>query len=335
MKTEQFAEWLRRQGHRIVSSESCLWFDPGPRIFEALPYHAVIDPAPEEIRRMLVREKGVAARYFTPWQSDSGLVSYHVVRDAAPYDLSCLNPKSRNKVRRGLRSCTVQRIPLALMMRAGWPLQLDTLQRHNRVDSLSKEAWQRVFTNVRDLPDFTAWGAFVGEELASIVLIACVEGVAYLLYQCSHQRFFKKAVNNALIFAVTREMLARPDVRMIFYSTHSLDAPVSVDDFKFGMDYWARPYRQQIQFHPLLSPFFNATSHRLLRWLSGRITNNALSKGEGMLRFYLAGRLLPEQQPWPPCLQEQRQELLQQLADLVPRENESVPRLATTAKGGG
>lgn len=37
MTPEVFAEWLRRQGHRVVRTRSPYWFDAGPRGFVEVP----------------------------------------------------------------------------------------------------------------------------------------------------------------------------------------------------------------------------------------------------------------------------------------------------------
>jgi hypothetical protein len=337
MNTEIFAEWLTRQGHRIVRTQSSFWYDPAPRILQAFPYHQVIKPSPQELRRLLLREQAMALRYFTPFDYPGGVISYHVVRDDDPYELESLNPKARNKVRRGLRDCQVRPITLEQMMREGWQLQFDTLQRHGRTDSLSHSTWRAIFLTAADLPDFEAWGAFVDGQLAANVLIATVYDVCYLLYQCSHQKFFKKAANNALVYIVTRELLARPGVKKIFYSTHSLDAPASVDDFKFSMDYVPRPYRQHIQFHPYLAFLFNTPTYRMLRWLSQRVHNNVLSKAEGMIHFFLEGQLAPEQQFWPPCLADQKADLLRKLVVQSPLHAEGdMPQMhVSLSKGSG
>jgi hypothetical protein len=94
-------------------------------------------------------------------------------------------------------------------------------------------------------------------------------------------------------------------VRSILYGLHSLDAPPSVDEFKFRMGYTAKAVRQRVVFHPWLRPAFNPLSHAAVRglrkWLPG---SPLLAKAEGMLRFYLQGRLPLELQQAPPPLQD-------------------------------
>jgi hypothetical protein len=86
----------------------------------------------------------------------------------------------------------------------------------------------------------------------------------------------------------------------VFYGLHSLDAPPSVDQFKFRMGYRARPVKQSVIFHPSVRPLINCVTHALVRaGLRLRPGNYILSKAEGMLRFHLQGRLPLSQQTLP------------------------------------
>jgi len=92
---------------------------------------------------------------------------------------------------------------------------------------------------------------------------------------------------------------------------HSLDAPASVDEFKFRMGYTAKPVRQQVVFHPWLAPVFNRASHAVVKQLLHRYPDHpTLAKAEGMLRFYLEGKRPLNEQNWPECLTHRKKELL-------------------------
>jgi hypothetical protein len=122
----------------------------------------------------------------------------------------------------------------------------------------------------------------------------------------SHSRFLSSHVNNAVFFAVSREMLAREGVSGIFFTVQSLDAPANVDEFKFRMGFTPQAVRQRVDFHPLLNPFATPAVHAWTRRLLPRDPSNpSLAKAEGMLRFHLEGRRAPSEQPWPECLSAQ------------------------------
>jgi hypothetical protein len=68
----------------------------------------------------------------------------------------------------------------------------------------------------------------------------------------------------------------------------SLDAPPSVDEFKFRMGYEAKPVCQRTAFARCLSPFVNSFSHGLLKAAHSLAPEHRwLSKAEGMFRLAL------------------------------------------------
>jgi hypothetical protein len=325
MNAEIFAEWLRRQGHHVVRTTSSYWFDAGPRVYQAFPYHWLIQPSARELRQLLIGKGAAALRYSAPFDASDGKVSYHVVLDSShPYNLETLRAQARNGVRRGLNVCQVERIPVERLAEEGWHLQQDTLDRQGRSRSMSQADWLRICLAAKDLPGFEAWGAIVGGELAASVVTARIDDTCCVPYAQSLSKFLNKYVNNALFYAFSRELLSRPGVNMIFYGLHSLDAPETVDEFKFRMSLTAKPVRQRVVLSPLLMPVCNSAGHSIIERLLHRYPDNpTLAKAEGMLRFRLQGKRPADRQDWPECMTDRKKELLQSLNLPSPCPNES------------
>jgi hypothetical protein len=307
MNAEVFAEWLCRQGHHVVHTDSSYWYDAGPRVYQAFPYHWLIEPSEDELSK-LVRDHGaVGLRYSTSLDSALGRLSYHAVYEKPSYSLEILSKWARKNVRRGLRSCSVEPVPLEHLATEGWALQVDTLDRQGRQMALEQEDWQQRCLAASELPGFEAWGALVNGHLAASVITFLMDDCCYLLYQQSLRQHLDKKVNNALSYVVTETMVSRSGVRSILYGLHSLDAPPSVDEFKFRMGYAAKPVRQRVVFHPRLRFLFNSASHTVLRQLLRLRPNHpSLSKAEGLVRFYLEGMRPIGEQQWPEPLVGQR-----------------------------
>jgi len=313
MNAETFAEWLRRQGHHVIRTASSYWYDAGPRVFQAFPYQWLIQPSANELRKLMLGHGVAALRYSTPLETPNGAVSYHVVL-TEPYSLKKLRAQARNGVRRGLECCTIERISFERLAEDGWNLQQDTLERQGRSGSMTQSEWRRICRAANGLPGFEAWGAIVDGELAASVLVVRLDDTFDVPYAQSHSKFLSKHINNALFYTVSRELLARPGVREIFFCLHSLDAPESVDEFKFRMGLQAKPVRQRIVFHPLLAPFAKEFAHSFIaRSLAQHPGSRVLAKAEGMLRFYLQAKRPADKQNWPECLTGCKQEFLQSL----------------------
>jgi hypothetical protein len=301
--SEVFAEWLRRQGTEVIRTSAGAWHAQGPRVYQAFPYHVLLTPRDEDLQALLRGRGGVGLRYSTPLTAGAGCLSYHVVCDDRDYGLDRLSPWSRKSVRRGLRDCRVEPITFERLADEGWRLQRDTLDRQGRSRGPTRQAWRARCLAAVDLPGFAAWGTLAEGELVASATTCRIDDWVYILSQQSAREFLSRQVNSVLAFVLTRATLRQPGVRAILYGVHSLDAPPSVDRFKFGMGYTARPVRQRVVFRAGLAPAFNAATHGLLRLARRAAPRSAtLAKAEGMVRFYRLGRLPLRRQPLPPGL---------------------------------
>ncbi len=302
MDPEHFAEWYRRQGHHILRSQSSYWFDAGPRVYQALPFGWLIEPSEREIRSLMLKHGIFSLRYSAPLESSSGKVSYHVTL-SNPYNLELLRSQARNAVKRGLDKCAVEQIPFERLAGEGWNLQRDTLDRQARNGSMHEAEWRMICLSAVGLEGFEAWAAIVEDELAAGLIICRVNDTFYVPYAFSHRKFLDYYVNNALFYSVSCNVLARQGINKIFFTVQSLDAPKSVDDFKFRMGLHAKAVRQRVEFHPLIEPFITGTTHKMVSKLLERYPERGgIAKAEGMIRFYLQGRIPLEQQEWPECV---------------------------------
>jgi hypothetical protein len=304
MSAEHFAEWYRRQGHRVIHTAHSYWFDAGPRVFQAFPFGWLIEPTEKELRTLMLKNGMLSLRYSTPLEACIGKVSYHVTL-TDPYSLELLRSQARNGVKRGLARCNVEQVPFERIASEGWNLQRDTLERQGRANSMDESQWRRVCLSAVGLDGFEAWSAIVDGELAACLIVCQVDDIFYVPYAFSHSKYLNLYVNNALFFSVSCNLLARPSINGIFFTVQSLDAPKSVDDFKFRMGFNAKAVKQRVTFHPLLQPLVNKYTHKALESLLKRFPERAsLAKVEGMIRFYLDGNLAPDQQEWPDCIKQ-------------------------------
>jgi hypothetical protein len=302
MNAETFAEWMRRQGHRVIRTESSYWYEAGPRVLQAFPYHWLITPQEKEIRSLMLKHGIAALRYSTPLDFSGGMVSYHVVLHR-PYKLEMLRSQARNGVKRGLEHFKVEQISFERLATEGWLLQQDTLARQDRLRSMTRHEWERLCRSAQGLAGFEAWAAISNGELAGAVITCRIDSVIHVPYAMSHSRFLGDHVNNVVFFSVSTEMLGRDDVDSIFFTVQSLDAPANVDEFKFRMGLEPMAVRQRVDFHPLLNPFAVPALHTLTGKLLQRDASNPLlAKAEGMLRFHVEGKRRIAEQNWPKCL---------------------------------
>jgi hypothetical protein len=327
MNAENFAEWLRRQGHQVYRTTSSYWYEAGPRVFQAFPYHWVIRPQEDEIHELMLSHGIAAVRYSAPLNYYGGKASYHVVLQK-PYHMDMLKSQTRNGIKRGLAHFSVEQISFERLATEGWVLQQDTLARQDRLRSMTRAEWERICRAADGLPGFEAWAGIENGELAGALIICRIDDVFNVPYALSHSRFLCNHVNNAVFYATTCNMLERAGVNQIFYTVQSLDAPANVDEFKFRMGLKPKAVRQCVDFHPLLKPLANsmtlAWSQRLLK---RDPSNPMLAKAEGMLRFHVDGTHALPEQPWPECLERRRYPRLGPQARGTAMQSQSQPQV--------
>lgn len=310
MNPEGFAEWLRRQGHRVLRTRSSYWFDAGPRVFQAFPYHWVIEPTEEELRDLLCAEGAIGLRYSTPLEAEEGACSYHVIYERPSYELWDVDASIRSKVRRGLAGCEVGPIALERYAKEGWAIEQDTLERQHRHARRARDRWEQMVEAAFGLEGFEVWGAEVKGRLAATLMLVRIDDCVDLLYQQSHREFLPLRVNNALLFEATRALAARSGVRMIHNGLHSLDAPASVDRFKLRLGYTLNPLRQRVVFHPRLAPCLGSATAWMFERLAALFPQSEyIQKAEGLVRFHEHGKLPLARQPFPEILEAQREAL--------------------------
>jgi len=309
MNPEIFAEWMRRQGHRVFRTTSSYWYEAAPHILQAFPYHWLISPPEEETSNLMTANRIISLRYSTFLNSPVGKISYHIILHN-PYSIATLRAHARNDVEHGLSRCRIEKISFERLATEGWLLQRDTLDRQNRLRSMTQSEWERICRSASDLPGFEAWAAVSNRELAAALIVCQIDNTWCIPHSLSHRKFLSDHVNNALFYSVSCNLLARENVEGIFFTVQSLDGPPSVDDFKLRMGLIPKAVRQRVEFHPWVRPVATPIAHKMFAGLLHHDSENPIfAKAEGMLRFYVEGKKPFTCQQWPECLVAQKDEM--------------------------
>jgi hypothetical protein len=300
MNPEIFAEWLQRQGHRVVQTSSSFWFDQGPKVFQAFPYHWIIEPSEKEIFTLLKNNNAIGLRYSSSINAPLGKLSYHVVNNSSPFELEIMPRKVRHDINKGLDYSVIEKIPISRLIVEGWRLRLETLLRQGREKAENESWWKNLCYSAQDLPGFDAWGVLRDGQLVSSLLAFTFNDCYTFLYHQSLSDHLQYGINNALFYVATSNALKQKGINQVFLALQSLDATQDVDNFKFRMGYLAKPIRQRVVFHPLIQPLINNNSYKLLAYGQKLFSkNNLLAKAVGLVNFYLQGKLPLANQTWP------------------------------------
>jgi len=276
MNVENYRRFLEGFGHRVIASPSGYWFNVNRWFYQSIPPFRVIAPNQAEISDLFSRHRVLGFKYCAPPNRSGKLSAIYICRDKG-YDLKNVHRKMRNKVRQGLRNCTVRPISFEYLYYHGMPLNRDTLKRQDRDDPTfsQQEQWERFCQAGQEAQGAGVWGAFVGEQLAAYMVTFIIHGCSNILYQMSRTDLLNSRANNALAFVATREMLSSPDIRCVSYGQESIRALPGLDEYKLRLGYERWPMRHVVVLHPLFKPF-------LLGWAGEAVLRN--------LRRFFPGR---------------------------------------------
>lgn len=287
MNPDNFAEFLARQGHHVIRTETCYWYDAQPRFYFYYPYHRLITPSEDELKSLLWGVPSFGVRYFTP-MDHIGKESFMIVCEDKNYDFPSLDPKSaRRETHKGLENFEIRQMDFKELATLGSSLDYDTLVRQGRA-TRGQEKDFRLYCSAADgLDGFEAWGAFKGNNLAAFMVTFQMEDHSTILQQGSATNYLPLYPNNALVYYVTKMKLASPEVNAVNYGPQSLDAPESLDKFKHRMGFRKRPMKQVFVFNPVIKPFIGSLTHKCIKLLSLSMPkSDTFRKLEGTIRFY-------------------------------------------------
>jgi hypothetical protein len=265
MDAAHFAEFWRMQGHQVIATKSCYWYNPQPLVFMSVPYHRSFVPSRRELRRVLLGGPAAAARFHDPTGSDGGLF----ICSDREYDFPALLKKARNETRRGLENCSIEQVDFPYLAKHGFSLVEDTLRRQGRGQrSMTHRQWLSHCNAAGRIRGFEAWSAFVKGRLAAFMVTALVEDYFSILQQYSARETLAYHPNNALAFTVTKLKLSSDRIAYVSYGLKSLEPTPGVDHFKRGMGFQLRPFGESVAFNPLLTPLLSLGGDKLIRWMA-------------------------------------------------------------------
>jgi hypothetical protein len=228
----------------------------------SLPYQAMLDPDPVELRRM-IREAGACGARF-PSRSWTGLESGLYILRPRSYDISTVHAKHRPRVRHGLEHFEVRPAEKDELLKQGCAVNLSTMARQGRYDPEFGEPlrWERLVEAAFASPGVTCPAAFVGSRLAAYMVTCRDSGWLHILHQMSRQEDLPDFPNHVLTYVVTGQAAADPSLEAVCYGCVPLFATDGLHEYKLRFGYEMIPNRSVIQLHPLLDAVLNGPAAR-------------------------------------------------------------------------
>ncbi len=267
------ARFLELRGRRIVHACGALWYSVPGRFLMSVPYQAMLDPDPGELRRM-IRETGTCGARF-PSVTWTGLESGLYVLRRRAYDIGSLHIKHRPRVRHGMQQFEIRPAEKAELLEQGRALNLSTMARQGRYDAEFGELrrWQKFVEAAFACPGVSFPAAFAGSRLAAYMVTCREQHWLHILHQMSRQEDLPNFPNHLLTYTVTAQALGDTTLEAVCYGYVPLFAADGLHEYKLRFGYEMVPHCSAIQLHPALKrvldrPLARAAVRMARRWRS-------------------------------------------------------------------
>ncbi|HEY7391356.1 MAG TPA: hypothetical protein VH640_22765 [Bryobacteraceae bacterium] len=247
------ARFLELRGRRIVKACGTLWYSVPGRFLMSLPYQAMLDPDPRELRSVICETRALGARF--PSSTWSGLESGLYLMRLHGYSLDAVHPKHRPRVRRGLQCFEVRPATKAELLSQGRALNVGTMARQGRYDSEFGEPrrWATLVEAAFACSEISIPAVFDRSRLVAYMVTCREQGWLHILHQMSRQEDLSNFPNHVLTYVVTNQAAADPTLDSICYGYAPLFQAPGLHEYKLRFGYEMVPHRSAIQLHPAVS----------------------------------------------------------------------------------
>jgi hypothetical protein len=268
------ARFLELRGRRIVSACGALWYSVPGRFLMSLPYQNMLDPDPEELRR-IIRETGFFGARF-PSLKWTGLQSGQYVLRQRNYDIGSLHVKHRPRVKHAMQQFEVRPAEKRQLLEQGCALNLNTMARQGRYDPEFGEArrWGRLVEAAFACPGISFPAVFSGSRLAAYMVTCREQDWLHVLHQMSRQEDLPNFPNHLLTYTVSAQAAADPTLDAVCYGYVPLFAADGLHEYKLRFGYEMVPHWSAIQLHPLLKTIVDRPFTRAVVRAARRLRRN-------------------------------------------------------------
>ena len=245
------AEFCEKIGMRYFFGSGFLWQSMGLRLFVPTPNCFPVSLSVDELESMW-RQGAFFVQRIVP-DSEPGVPSYVFIIDDKNYDFQSITSSDRrHNIRRAFKRCAVEQAPLQSLINEAPRLISDTYERQGRNcgDSVVN-GWIDYIKAASPNPLFSAWGTFVGRELAAMKIEFKYRGGMHPEALFSRSDLLKYYTMNALLFVSTRDTIRREDISYISHGMRPVTGEKeSLASFKESMGFRKLNVKERLETNP-------------------------------------------------------------------------------------
>lgn len=232
MTKESFIEFHKKLGHQILISENAYWMLRDDKSAISLPTLFEVNPKVHEIKKMLSYVKVLTFKSKNICGN-----SKEYLFSGNNYELDKFSSKTRNQIRKGLKSCIVA-IPNAEDIKLrGLQINKCVLQKQNRYVSYlcDNEKWNKYIENMSNNPDVNVSGAYYNNILIAYSIFIKVENKYIIYHPFMDYEYSSMCPMNAILYTFINNVIQREGTCEISYGFSSIKDIEGLDKFKHGM----------------------------------------------------------------------------------------------------
>lgn len=287
-----YDNWFNEQGFKTFKTKSSYWHEAVPYVFQSFPYYLTISPNREELNEIFFKYNIIAIRFSSPVDYHHGIESYHVCTNRKYFYSKKFSKGTISNLKKAKKENFIfKKVSFHNMAKEGWKLRMDSLIRQHRVGTENQKWWRTMCQAASKIHSIESWGLFKNDIMTASIIYFICDNCCICLYQQSRTKYLKYRVNNYLTFLFTEEVLNRSSQPWIFYGLHPLDAPETVDEYKFRLNYFAKPVKQCVIINPKIGKLINNNTFKIIKILAKKANyRHIFSRIEGLLQAYIYDR---------------------------------------------
>jgi hypothetical protein len=194
---QNYVDWLKAQNTPIYELGGTSWRKYQNALIPASVRPEPIQLSDAEAQELLKRSGALLIRYFTRTVEHPTSFWYS---SCSQYNVANLSKKARASVRRGYKSCRIERVEPGWLAENGYDCYASAFSRYRNSEPDSKEEFEHICKGAIGGP-FQFWAVFVGDQLAGFEKFAVGDDYAAALVLKLDPNYLHESIGPTLMDA--------------------------------------------------------------------------------------------------------------------------------------
>ncbi len=254
----QLAQWLREQGASVLEHRGRYWKAFPNGFYRSLHWMSRMRTKEAERPSPLCWGFRTALAAGDSGAANSS-IPVNLLTDLAGYDLSCLSPRRRTKIRSCLKKVRmVEVLRPDLILKQGYAVYLSAQERHGYGRRLSPQRFRQHVMQYFNPRRGMIFAGLIGERLGGFIETDAVEGTAYIKGVHIASEALSSNLGTGLLYELLQVFAQSGNIREVVHGLHTSEN-ASLSEFKSGMGFSVVYVPSRVWFAPMMG--------QAIRWL--------------------------------------------------------------------